>query len=164
MPHFSAFAAETPDRPAYIMANSGKVVTYAELDRRSNQVAHLLRASGVNRGDHIAIMKDGEISQIGTPEEIVANPADQYVKDFTEDVPKYKVLSAGKVMREAVSVNTKKLFKDRQHCVLESDKIDQLIDLISETDTPVPVTSANGKKLVGEIDRTIVMKAMSSRS
>ena len=56
MPHFSAFAAETPDRPAYIMANSGEVVTYAELDRRSNQVAHLLRASGVNRGDHIAIM------------------------------------------------------------------------------------------------------------
>ena len=38
------------------MANSGEVVTYAELDRRSNQVAHLLRASGVNRGDHIAIM------------------------------------------------------------------------------------------------------------
>ena len=48
--------------------------------------------------------------------------------------------------------------------VFESDKIDQLIDLISETDTPIPVTSANGKKLVGEIDRTIVMKAMSSRS
>ena len=118
----------------------------------------------IKMGDHIAIMKDGEISQIGTPEEIVANPADQYVKDFTEDVPKYKVLSAGKVMRETIGVNTKKLFKDRQHCVLESDKIDQLIDLISETDTPVPVTSANGKKLVGEIDRTIVMKAMSSRS
>ena len=56
MPHFSAFAAETPDRPAYIMANSGQVVTYAELDRRSNQVAHLLRASGVRRGDHIAMM------------------------------------------------------------------------------------------------------------
>ena len=56
MPHFSSFAAETPDRPAYIMANSGEVVTYAELDRRSNQIAHLLRASGVNRGDHIAMM------------------------------------------------------------------------------------------------------------
>ena len=56
MPHFSAFAAETPDRPAYIMANTGQVVTYAELDRRSNQVAHLLRASGVRRGDHIAMM------------------------------------------------------------------------------------------------------------
>ena len=56
MPHFSAFAAETPDRPAYIMANTGQVVTYAELDRRSNQVAHLLRASGVRRGDHVAMM------------------------------------------------------------------------------------------------------------
>ena len=41
-------------------------------------------------GDHIAIMKDGEVS-VGTPEEIVANPKDQYVKDFCEDVPKYKV-------------------------------------------------------------------------
>ena len=53
----------------------------------------------IKMGDHIAIMKDGEISQVGTPEEIVANPIDQYVKDFCEDVPKYKVLSAGKVMR-----------------------------------------------------------------
>lgn len=118
----------------------------------------------IKMGDHIAIMKDGEISQIGTPEEIVANPADQYVKDFTEDVPKYKVLSAGKVMREEVGKNTKKLFKERQLCVFESSKIDQLIDLISETDTPIPVTSVNGEKLVGEIDRTIVMKAMSSKS
>ena len=47
----------------------------------------------IKMGDHIAIMKDGEISQVGTPEEIVANPVDQYVKDFCEDVPKYKVLS-----------------------------------------------------------------------
>ena len=54
----------------------------------------------IKMGDHIAIMKDGEVSQVGTPEEIVANPKDQYVKDFCEDVPKYKVLSASKVMRE----------------------------------------------------------------
>ena len=62
----------------------------------------------IKMGDHIAIMKDGEISQVGTPEEIVANPIDQYVKDFCEDVPKYKVLSAGKVMREDCSEETKK--------------------------------------------------------
>ena len=47
----------------------------------------------IKMGDHIAIMKDGEVSQVGTPEEIVANPVDKYVKDFCEDVPKYKVLS-----------------------------------------------------------------------
>ena len=59
-------------------------------------------------GDHIAIMKDGEISQVGTPEEIGTNPVDQYVKDFTEDVPKYKVLSAGNA-QEKNAANTKTL-------------------------------------------------------
>ena len=54
----------------------------------------------IKMGDHIAIMKDGEFSQIGTPEEIVADPADDYVRDFTEEVPRHKVLSVGKVMRE----------------------------------------------------------------
>ena len=56
MPHFSSYATETPDRPAYILANSGETVTYAELDRRSNQIAQLLRCSGIERGDHIAMM------------------------------------------------------------------------------------------------------------
>ncbi len=56
MPHFSSYATETPDRPAYILANSGETVTYAELDRRSNQIAQLLRNSGIERGDHIAMM------------------------------------------------------------------------------------------------------------
>lgn len=56
MPHFSAYATETPDRPAYILGASGEVVTYRQLDCRSNQIAHLLRLSGVQRGDHIAMM------------------------------------------------------------------------------------------------------------
>jgi len=44
-------------------------------------------------GDRIAIMKDGEFVQIGTPEDVVAHPVDDYVKDFTLDVPRSKVLS-----------------------------------------------------------------------
>jgi fatty-acyl-CoA synthase len=56
MPHFSSYATETPDRPAYIMANSGETVTYSALNQRSNQIAHLLRDSGIRRGDHIAMM------------------------------------------------------------------------------------------------------------
>ena len=64
-------------------------------------------SEAIKMGDHIAIMKDGEISQVGTPEEIVANPVDQYVKDFTEDVPKYKVLSAGKCARKECCEDTK---------------------------------------------------------
>jgi len=49
-------AATTPDKPAYIMGTSGQVVTYKELDHRSNQLAQLFRASGLRRGDHVAFM------------------------------------------------------------------------------------------------------------
>ena len=48
-------AEKTPDKPAYIMANSGQVVTYRELDERSNQAAHLFHSLGLRRGDHIAL-------------------------------------------------------------------------------------------------------------
>jgi glycine betaine/proline transport system ATP-binding protein len=117
----------------------------------------------IKMGDHIAIMKDGEISQVGTPEEIVANPVDQYVKDFCEDVPKYKVLSAGKVMRKECSEESKNLFLDKTKCIDENAKIDSLIDQICEDDTAYPIISSNSGELVGEIDRTIVMKSMKSK-
>ena len=117
----------------------------------------------IKMGDHIAIMKDGEVSQVGTPEEIVSNPKDQYVKDFCEDVPKYKVLSAGKVMRKECSEESKKLFSDKTKCIDESAKIETLIDQICEDDTAYPIINAQSGELVGEIDRTIVMKSMKSK-
>ena len=88
----------------------------------------------IKMGDHIAIMKDGEISQVGTPEEIVANPVDQYVKDFCEDVPKYKVLSAGKVMRKDCCDETKKLFENKTDCINDNSKIETLIDTLCDDD------------------------------
>ena len=60
----------------------------------------------IKMGDHIAIMKDGEFSQVGTPEELVSQPADDYVREFTEEVPRHKVLSAGAVMNEPACVVT----------------------------------------------------------
>ena len=51
-------AAEHPDRPAVVMATSGEVVTFGQLDERSNQLAHLLRAAGLQRGDHIALFME----------------------------------------------------------------------------------------------------------
>ena len=49
-------------------------------------------------GDRVAIMKDGEFVQTGTPEELVSNPINDYVRDFTRDVPRSKVLTARSVM------------------------------------------------------------------
>jgi glycine betaine/proline transport system ATP-binding protein len=51
-------------------------------------------------GDRVAIMKDGVFVQVGTPEEIVASPVDDYVKDFTRDVPRSKVLTAQYAMTQ----------------------------------------------------------------
>ncbi len=53
-------AAETPDKPAIVMASGGKVVTYAEYEARSNQVAHLLRDIGLQRQDHVAIFMSND--------------------------------------------------------------------------------------------------------
>ncbi len=53
-------------------------------------------------GDRVAIMKDGEFVQVGTPEEVVSAPADDYVRDFTRDVPRSKVLTARSVMTPAL--------------------------------------------------------------
>jgi glycine betaine/proline transport system ATP-binding protein len=54
----------------------------------------------VKLGDRILIMRDGELVQMGTPAEIVANPADDYIKDFVSDVPKSHVLTLRYVMRD----------------------------------------------------------------
>ena len=116
----------------------------------------------IKMGDHIAIMKDGEVSQVGTPEEIVANPVDQYVKDFCEDVPKYKVLSAGKVMRKECCEETKELYSNKTNCIPDNSKIDSLIDKLCDSDKSYPVVCSQSGELLGEIDRTIIMKSMSS--
>ena len=119
-------------------------------------------SEAIKMGDHIAIMKDGEISQVGTPEEIVANPVDQYVKDFTEDVPKYKVLSAGKCARKECCEDTKTLFAQGNECIKSDVKIDTLINQIADTDKKYPVIDSVSGELIGEIDRSIVLKSMTS--
>ncbi|CAN5468619.1 acyl-CoA synthetase [soil metagenome] len=52
------WALTTPDKPALIMAGSGRVLTYAELDERSLRLANRLRASGLRRGDVVALLSD----------------------------------------------------------------------------------------------------------
>lgn len=59
-------------------------------------------------GDHIMIMRDGEIIQIGSPEDILTHPANNYVERFIEDVDRSKVLTASKVMIRPITVNIEK--------------------------------------------------------
>lgn len=54
-------------------------------------------------GDRIALMRDGRIVQLGTPEEIVGSPADDYVRDFVRDVPREQVITVRSAMRPATA-------------------------------------------------------------
>jgi glycine betaine/proline transport system ATP-binding protein len=53
-------------------------------------------------GDRVAVMKDGYLVQVGTPEEIVTQPADDYIAAFTQDVNRAQVLKTGSIVRQTV--------------------------------------------------------------
>ncbi|MFE6130738.1 glycine betaine/L-proline ABC transporter ATP-binding protein [Streptomyces sp. NPDC056437] len=57
-------------------------------------------------GDRIALMRDGQIVQLGTPEEIVGSPADDYVRDFVRDVPREQIMTVRTAMRPALADET----------------------------------------------------------
>lgn len=59
-------------------------------------------------GDRIAIMKEGAIIQIGTPEQILTEPEDDYVKAFVQNVDRTKIITAKTIMRKAPTINIKK--------------------------------------------------------
>src|SRR4051812_29576301 len=57
----STFAASAPDRPAVVVGGSGATLTFAALEARANQVAHLLRDRGLGVGDHVAMLLENRI-------------------------------------------------------------------------------------------------------
>ncbi|MDQ0918019.1 glycine betaine/L-proline ABC transporter ATP-binding protein [Paenibacillus sp. V4I5] len=89
-------------------------------------------------GDRIALMKDGSIVQIGKPEEIMMNPANEYVERFVEDVDLSKVLTASSVMRRPETVGI-----DRGPRVA--------LQLMSENGISNLFVVDRGKKLIGVI-------------
>jgi len=103
----------------------------------------------------IAIMKDGVFVQVGTPEEIVLNPGTEYVAEFTKDVPRSAVLTAGAIM-QASSASAME-----NHPIDHSVKLDALIALFADTDAILPVVDETGKA-IGSLDRRTVMLALSN--
>ncbi|MFW2513790.1 quaternary amine ABC transporter ATP-binding protein [Demequina sp. SO4-13] len=71
----------------------------AELNKTIVFITHDLNEA-MYIGDRIAVMRDGRIVQIGSPEDILTNPANEYVEQFVQDVDRTKVLTAESVMRK----------------------------------------------------------------
>lgn len=99
-------------------------------------------------GDRIAIMKDGQLVQVGTPEDIVTNPADDYVADFVAGISKLELISAGKIMEPVAA------YEQRRGPVDLADwpeahpdqPLDDLVNLSIATEHPV-VVKIDGKPL-----------------
>ncbi|HYD09828.1 MAG TPA: AMP-binding protein [Acidimicrobiales bacterium] len=58
------FATTRADEPAFVMANSGEIVTFAQYEERANRAAHLFRAQGLRRGDHIALFFENSLRML----------------------------------------------------------------------------------------------------
>lgn len=59
-------------------------------------------------GDRVAVMKDGEFVQIGTPEDILENPSNQYIEDFVRDIDRSKILQAKHIMQKSTALMSPK--------------------------------------------------------
>lgn len=131
----------------------------AELGKTTVFITHDLDEA-IRIGTRIAIMKDGRIVQIGTPEEIVTEPADDYVRDFVEGISKLKLVFAHSIMVPLAEYQA----KDWEYLAVSpraahSTDLDTLIDISTATEQPIVITSDDGMD-VGVIDKPTLLKGI----
>ncbi len=115
-------------------------------------------AEALRLGDRIAIMRDGQFVQVGTPEEVVAHPLNSYVSAFTKDAPRARILTAATIMKPCLGA------EDTDHpMVAATAKLEEVIRVVAATDSPVVVVDSS-KRIVGCLDRVTVMQALVSEA
>jgi len=114
----------------------------------------------VRVGHRIAIMRDGKVIQIGTPEEIVMKPADDYVADFVKGISRLKIVQAKSIMQTVEKFEKKfgSIAKNLES-VYENDLLNKLIEKSSIKDEPILVTN-NENKNIGVITQADLLKAV----
>jgi glycine betaine/proline transport system ATP-binding protein len=85
-------------------------------------------------GDRIALMRDGRVVQLGTPEEIVGSPADDYVREFVRDVPREQVLTVRTAMRAATAAEAA-----NGPAVAPGATVSEAIEAVARAGTPARV-------------------------
>ena len=113
----------------------------------------------IRMGDRIGIMKDGEIVQIGTAEDIVTAPADDYVADFVAGISRLKLVSAGKIMKSADEHKAAFGALPKSAPVAQpEDDLDTLVSLSTGTDDPVIIKSDG--KIVGVVTKDTLLHGL----
>lgn len=106
----------------------------------------------IRLGDRIGIMKDGRLVQLATPEQMVLHPADDYVREFTRNAPRDKVLTVGSIASPVPApVNGVN--------VLASAKIADAAAIVLGSEKPIAVIDTDGRS-IGAIDRQAMIRAL----
>ena len=102
----------------------------------------------VKVGHRIAIMRDGKVIQIGTPEEIVMNPKDSYVADFVKGISRLEVVKAKSIMRP-IDEFTKKYGAIPKNAIRmkENDDLSSLIESSVSSDKPIVISNPSGQDI-----------------
>lgn len=108
----------------------------------------------IRLADRIAIMKDGEIIQIATPEDLVLHPATDYVGEFTKHIPRAKVLTVGSVMSKDLVEGTE--------TISASARIEDIADKVESAGIALPVLDADGQP-VGSIRPSTIIDVLVGR-
>jgi glycine betaine/proline transport system ATP-binding protein len=114
-------------------------------------------AEALRLGDRIAIMRNGEIVQLGTGEELVGSPADEYVANFVRDIPRSSVLTLRWIMRppegseadEGPALDVRTTVRDALPVIAANEK---------------PVRAVDDGRVVGVVDRLMVLETIAARS
>lgn len=106
-------------------------------------------------GDRIAIMRDGRFVQVGTPEQVVGSPADDYVRNFVRDVPRSHVVAVESVMQPISNAESLGL----GGTVVLGTKVRDVVGMVASSDLPVGVTDVDGS-LLGTLNRLDVLKVI----
>ena len=106
----------------------------------------------IRLADRIAIMYEGLIVQVGTPEELITKPATDYVAEFTKDIPRSKLLNAESIMNE----NDKKSHENK---VNFNDKIEKIAANVLKSESIFSVVNKN-KEIIGSLSKKEIIKAL----
>ena len=116
----------------------------------------------IRLGSRIAIMKDGALIQIGTPEEIITQPADEYVADFVSGISRLKLIYAHSIVQKPEEISEQLNYQIEDLPVAGADaNLDELIDLFVEHNKPIKVVE-NGNTL-GVITRRRLLKSIQGK-
>ncbi|MFE6333801.1 glycine betaine/L-proline ABC transporter ATP-binding protein [Streptomyces sp. NPDC057806] len=108
-------------------------------------------------GDRIALMRDGEVVQLGTPEQIVGSPADDYVREFVRDVPREQVMTVRTAMRPASAEEA-----GNGPAVAPDATVSEAIEAVARTGSPARVVD-NGRCL-GVVDAAALLGVVAGAS